>query len=304
MSYRDVPSVAARENPAWCSDQIVTDGLAHSIKSLLTDARRKLSGCPSANLDVEVLLAHVLETSRTFLYANPGLELPAQRSEAFRRLVRKRARGQPVAYLTGTCEFWSLPLKVGPAVLIPRPETELLVEVALQTIPPGDNWRVADLGTGSGAIALALASERRHCEIHATDISEKALQVARANTQVLDFKNVYLHHGSWSEPLEGSFKLIVSNPPYVEEGDPHLQQGDLRFEPREALTPGRDGLGAIREITAASNALLEDGGWLMLEHGWQQGEAVRQILQDNGYSNVETRQDLQGHERVTLGQKV
>jgi release factor glutamine methyltransferase len=275
--------------------------LAHSIKNLLTNARHKLAGSPSANLDAEVLLAHVLETSRTFLYANPELELPAQRAEAFRRLVKKRVRGQPVAYLTGTCEFWSLPLEVDPAVLIPRPETELLVEAALDRIPPGSGWKVADLGTGCGAIALALASERRRCEIHATDISEKALQIARANAARLGLNNVRFHCGSWAAPLRGSFDLVASNPPYVDEGDPHLAQGDLRFEPREALTPGRDSLGAIREITAASIALLNDGGWLMLEHGWEQGPAVRQILRDNGYADVETRQDLQGHERVTLG---
>jgi release factor glutamine methyltransferase len=277
--------------------------LAHSIKSLLTNARHKLSGSPSATLDAEVLLAHVLETSRTFLYANPDLELPTQRSEAFRRLVKKRVHGQPIAYLTGTCEFWSLPLKINPSVLIPRPETELLVEAALEKIPPGSGWRVADLGTGSGAIALALASERICCEIHATDISDKALKVAAANANALGLNNLRFHHGSWSEPLHGQFDLVASNPPYVDDGDSHLQKGDLRFEPREALSPGKDGLSAIREITEQSCALLKEGGWLVLEHGWQQGKAVRQILQQGGLAEIETRPDLQGHERVTLGKK-
>jgi release factor glutamine methyltransferase len=275
--------------------------LAHSIKSLLTDARHKLSGNPSANLDAEVLLAHVLETSRTFLYANPGLELPVQRSEAFRRLVRKRVRGQPIAYLTGACEFWSLPLTITPAVLIPRPETELLVEAALDKIPPGSGWKVADLGTGCGAIALALASERICCEVHATDISETALKVARANADKLGLKNVRFHQGSWAAPLQGSFDLVASNPPYVDEGDPHLQQGDLRYEPRDALTPGRDGLSAIRELAASSRAMLKGGGWLMLEHGWDQGQATRRIFEDNRFVEVITLEDLQGHERVTAG---
>ncbi|MGD9264803.1 MAG: peptide chain release factor N(5)-glutamine methyltransferase, partial [Lysobacterales bacterium] len=258
--------------------------MAHSIKNLLTDARRKLSGNPSANLDAEVLLAHVLETSRTFLYANPDLELPAQRSEAFKRLVKKRLHGQPIAYLTGKCEFWSLPLTITPSVLIPRPETELLVEAALDRIPPGSGWRVADLGTGSGAIALALASERICCEIHGTDISKEALKVAAANANALGLTNLRFHCGSWAEPLDGQFDLVASNPPYVDDADPHLQQGDLRFEPREALSPGGDGLSAIREIADQSYALLKAAGWLILEHGWQQGEAVRQVLRDTAYA--------------------
>ncbi len=153
---------------------------SQNIKNLLADARQKLADSPSAGIDAEVLLASVLETTRSFLYANPELEPPHQRIVAFRRLVKQRAHGQPVAYLTGTCEFWSLQLEVSPAVLIPRPETELLVETALAKIPPGAAWRIADLGTGSGAIALALASERRRCEIHATDISESR---ARSRTR-------------------------------------------------------------------------------------------------------------------------
>jgi release factor glutamine methyltransferase len=160
---------------------------------------------------------------------------------------------------------------------------------------------VADLGTGSGAIALALASERRCCQVHATDISKEALKVAAANAKGLGLNNLRFHHGSWAEPLRGSYELIACNPPYVGEGDAHLQQGDLRFEPRKALSPGKDGLDAIREIAAASGAHLATGGWLLLEHGWQQGEAVRNILEDNGFDNIETCRDLQGHERVTQG---
>jgi len=249
-------------------------------------------------------LAHVLETSRTFLYANPELELPQIRCEAFKKLIKHRAQGQPVAYLTGRSEFWSLPLKVSPAVLIPRPETELLVETALQKIPEGVDWRLADIGTGSGAIALALASERDKCEIHATDISSAALEIARDNTKQLGFGNVHFHHGTWTDPLRGKFHLVASNPPYVCASDPHLDQGDLRFEPEVALTPGGDGLDAIREISRLAKPLLLGGGWLMLEHGWDQGPDTRQIMEDNGYADIHTLKDLQGHDRVTVGEKV
>jgi release factor glutamine methyltransferase len=276
---------------------------AQNINYLLTCARQKLAGSPSAGIDSEVLLAHVLDTGRSFLYANPELELPRHRVMAFKRLIKRRAKGEPVAYLTGRCEFWSLPLEVNPAVLIPRPETELLVETALQKIPSGAGWRMADLGTGSGAIALALASECRRCDVHATEISREALKVAQVNADKLGVGNIHFHHGSWTEPLEGFFNLIASNPPYVDADDPHLQKGDLRYEPRDALTPGKDGLSAIRDIAQASKRLLTSDGWLMLEHGWQQGSECRQILQDSGFVNVETSRDLQGHERVTACQK-
>ena len=248
-------------------------------------------------------MAYVLESTRSFLYANPELELPHRRSESFKKLIKQRALGEPVAYLTGCSEFWSLPLEVNPAVLIPRPETERLVEVALDKIPLKADWRVADLGTGSGAIALAIASERTKCEIHATDISTKALNVARKNASQLGIDHVQFHRGSWSQPLQGKFHLIVSNPPYVNADDPHLEQGDLRFEPRKALTPGINGLRAIRKIIQLAQPILVSGGWLMFEHGFDQGAATREILQDSGFINVETLHDLQGHERVTVGEK-
>lgn len=266
-------------------------------------ASQKLADSNSARFDAEVLLAHVLESTRTFLYANPELELPQVRSDAFKKLLKLRVQGQPVAYLTGNIEFWSLPLKVSPAVLIPRPETELLVETVLEKIPPGVDWRLADIGTGSGAIALALASERDKCEIHATDISPAALDIARGNAKQLGFKQVHFHHGSWTDPLKGKFHLIASNPPYVCSNDPHLEQGDLRFEPRVALTPGGDGLDAIREITRLAQPILVDGGWLVFEHGWNQGPEVRQIMQDSGFADLRTIRDLQGLDRVTVGEK-
>jgi len=248
-------------------------------------------------------MAYVLETNRSFLYANPELELPYRRSENFKKLVKQRAHGEPIAYLTGSSEFWSLPLEVNHSVLIPRPETERLVEAALEKIPLKADWRVADLGTGSGAIALAIASERSKCEVHATDISTKALNVARKNASQLGIRHVQFHRGSWSQPLQGKFHLIVSNPPYVNADDPHLEQGDLRFEPRKALTPGKDGLGAIRKITQVAQPMLVSGGWLMFEHGYDQGAATRELMLESGFDKVETLHDLQGHERVTLGEK-
>jgi release factor glutamine methyltransferase len=266
-------------------------------------AHQKLADSPSARFDAEILMAHVLESTRSFLYANPELELPNKRSETFKKLIKQRAQGQPIAYLTESCEFWSLPLRVNPAVLIPRADTELVVETALKKIPPQSDWRIADLGTGSGAIALALASERKKCEIHATDISPAAIDVAQENADKLGITQIQFHRGSWNEPLKGKYHLIVSNPPYIDADDPHLEQGDLRFEPREALTPGANGLDAIRKISRLARPMLVEGGWLMFEHGWEQGPATREILESAGFENVETLQDLQGHERVTVGEK-
>ena len=277
--------------------------MAQRIKNLLTFALQKLADSPSARLDAEILMAHVLESKRSFLYANPELELPGNRSEAFKKLVKLRAQGQPVAYLTESSEFWSLPLKVNTAVLIPRPDTERLVEAALLKIPENADWRIADLGTGSGAIALAIASERPRCEIHATDISPAAIEVAGYNATRLGFDQVHFHCGSWTEPLRGKFHLVVSNPPYIDANDPHLANGDLRFEPRNALCPGVDGLSAIRTICLLARAILVDGGWLMFEHGWEQGPATRQLMREDVYTRLETLQDLQGHDRVTIGEK-
>jgi len=265
-------------------------------------AREKLAGSPSARFDAEILMAHVLESKRSFLYANPELELPYNRSEAFKKLVRQRAAGRPVAYLTESAEFWSLPLRITPAVLIPRPDTECLVEAALSKIPPEADWRIADLGTGSGAIALAIASERPKCEVHATDISPACIDVARDNAIRLGLTHIHLHCGSWHEPLTGKFHVIVSNPPYVDADDPHLAQGDLRFEPPQALTPGADGMSAIRVLVQHAGSCLVKGGWLMFEHGWQQAPATRDAMKAAGFAHLDTFRDLQGHERVSVGQ--
>lgn len=247
-------------------------------------------------------MAHVLDSTRSFLYANPELELPRKRSERFRKLIKQRVRGEPVAYLTGRCEFWSLPIKVNPAVLIPRPETELLVEAALAKIPIKADWRIADLGTGCGAIALAIASERRKCDVHGTDVSGAAIKLARRNADDLGLRRISFQRGAWNKPLQGKFHMLVSNPPYINGDDRHLEQGDLRFEPRKALSPGIDGLTAIQKISQLAGSSLVSGGWLMIEHGFEQGAGSRLSLQNAGYVNVETLHDLQGLERVTVGE--
>ncbi len=274
-----------------------------NIKQLLAQARLKLENSPSPRLDAEVLLGQVLSFSRAMLYANSTEAVPADKLDEFQQLLERRCQGEPVAYLTGIREFWSLPLKVTPDVLIPRPETELLVEAALARIPVDAKWRVADLGTGSGAIAIAIAKMREQCEVHATEISAAALAVAVENGEALVPGKIQFHKGTWLSPLQGSFQFIVSNPPYVEMDDPHLQQGDIQYEPVAALSPGQDGLAAIRQIANASPPLLSSRGWLAIEHGYEQGKNVRKIMEGLGYIDVETLVDLAAKERVTLGRK-
>ena len=274
-----------------------------SLATLLADARRRLSSQSSGALEAEILLAHVLGVNRAWLFAHPEAGIDIGKANPFRRLVKRRERGEPLAYLTGVREFWSLPLQVTPAVLIPRPETELLVEAALEFIPEDAAWRIADLGTGSGAVAIAIATERPLCEVHATDCSDAALRVARVNVESLVPRRVHLHLGSWFEPLAGRFQVIVSNPPYVAAGDPHLQEGDCRFEPRPALTPGADGLEAIRHIAEQALPCLHAGGLLAFEHGFDQGGASRTLLRALGYRDVQTHRDLEGRERVSRGIK-
>jgi len=274
-----------------------------NIGQLLELAMRKLAPGPSARQEAEILLGHALEVSRSFLYANRAMEVPCNRAAGFHKLVQQRAEGTPVAYLTGMRSFWSLALRVTPAVLIPRPETELLVEKALERIPAGAHQRIADLGTGSGAIALSLARERPECEVHATECSIEALLVAVENGRLNGLETVQFHLGSWTEPLQGFFDLIVSNPPYVAQTDPHLQQGDCRFEPRLALTPGADGLCDLRQIAREAMGRLAAGGWLLLEHGYDQAAEVRSLLDCGGYSEIATYRDLAGIERVCVGRK-
>lgn len=273
--------------------------LPHTIAGLLAQARRRIDPA-----DADLLLAHALGCSRTWLLAHGDDGIAAAEAARFTALVERRAAGEPVAYLTGSRGFWTLELAVTPATLVPRPETELLVELALERIPADAEARVADLGTGSGAIALAIAKERPRARVVATDASEAALEVARGNARRNRIGNVELRHGDWLAPLHGErFDLVASNPPYIALGDPHLDEGDLRFEPPSALSSGSDGLDAIRAIARAAPAHLRAGGWLLLEHGWEQGGAVRALLHEAGFAEVATERDLEGRDRVTLGRK-
>lgn len=257
---------------------------------------------PSARLDAEVLLAHALGAPRTRIHARPEEPVAAKQADHYRALIARRAGGEPVAHLTGTREFWSLALQVSADTLIPRPETERLVEVALTLIAPHEPCMVADLGTGSGAIAAAIASERPACRLVATDLCPLALEVAAANLARLGLDNIALRRGDWCEALaDDRFSLIVSNPPYVASADGHLQRGDLRFEPRLALDAGDDGLDAIRRITESAASHLLPGAALVLEHGHDQGPAVKDLLHRHGYRNVRGYRDLAGNERVVAG---
>ncbi|HET7161714.1 MAG TPA: peptide chain release factor N(5)-glutamine methyltransferase [Rhodanobacteraceae bacterium] len=272
-----------------------------TVGNMLKAARERISG-GDARREAEILLAHALCVTRAWLAAHANDEIDASRAARFTGLIERRARGEPVGYLTGTRGFHELELHVTPDVLIPRPETELLVDRALQRIPVDADCAVADLGTGSGAIALAIAKARPRARVVATDASKAALQVAGANAERLDLRNVEFAQGDWCVALgDAVFDLVVSNPPYVAERDPHLREGDLRFEPPAALASGADGLDAIRIIVHESRAHLRAGGWLMLEHGFDQGSAVRELLVAHGYIEVFTEPDLEGRERVSGG---
>lgn len=256
------------------------------------------------HVDAEWLLAHALDRPPGWLWAHADDAVEAPARERFEALLARRAAGEPVAYLTGTQGFWSLDLRVTPATLIPRPETERLVELALARLPADAPCRVADLGTGSGAIALAIARERPMAAVVATDASKAALAVAVANAQRNGIDNTWFRRGDWCEALgRDRFDLIASNPPYIALADPHLDQGDLRHEPPDALASGDDGLDAIRRIVRDAPAHLAPAGWLLLEHGWDQGQAVRALMAAAGFVEVRTEPDLEGRDRVTLGRR-
>ena len=265
-----------------------------------------LAGGESPRADADVLLCHLLDCRRSYLMTWPERELDAAQQATLQTWLARRLNGEPIAHLVGEREFWSLPLKVSPATLIPRPDTEVLVEQALTKIPQGP-CAVLDLGTGTGAIALALKSERPEVDVWAVDRMADAAALARENSAALGLP-IEVRDGSWFEPLgepdrdnTPRFAVIVSNPPYIDGADPHLEQGDVRFEPRSALVADDAGLADIRHIVAHAPAYLLTDGWLLLEHGWDQGEAVRQLLRDGGYREVATVRDYGDNDRVTLG---
>lgn len=257
----------------------------------------------SAKLDSEVLLTHSLQKEHSYLYTWPENEINTDQLQKFQKLISKRKSGTPIAYLLGNKEFWSLNLTVSPDTLIPRPETELLVEQALNIAPKNESWTIADLGTGSGAIALAVASERTQCQITAVDQSLPALKIARQNAISNNIKNVNFIQSDWFEALvDQQFNLIISNPPYVSAQDPLLSQGDVQFEPTTALASGTDGLDDIRLIIKNAPEYLINGGWLLLEHGFEQHKQVQNIFNSANYKNISTINDLSGHPRVTFAQ--
>lgn len=269
----------------------------------LKTATLRLTHSDSAKRDAEILLGFVTGRARTYLLAFGETPLTAEQAEQLTVLLARRERGEPVAYLVGEREFWSLPLSVSPATLIPRPDTECLVELALERLP-ATPCAILDLGTGTGAIALALASERPDCQLTGIDLQSEAVALAQHNAQKLAINNARFLQGSWFTPVAGQkFALIASNPPYIDEADPHLGQGDVRFEPGSALVAADQGLADLAAIVQQAADYLEPQGWLLLEHGWQQGESVRTLLNAVGFIAVATHRDYGGNDRVTLGQK-
>lgn len=273
------------------------------IDAAIAEAVQRLSqASESPRIDAEILLCRSIDVPRAYLFAHPGDELDEAALERFRAVLERRVAGEPMAYITGTREFWSKELLVSPATLVPRPETELLVELALREIPRRGAMRILDLGTGSGAIAIALAGERPLCEITATDRSPDALAIARENARQLSIPNIRFVEGDWIEPLKGeTFDLIVSNPPYVRSDDPALVS--LAFEPTSALAAGPDGLDAIRRLAADCGDVLVPGGPLFIEHGAEQADDVAGLLEAAGWQEIRLHRDLAGLPRVTAARR-
>jgi len=274
------------------------------IKSVLEEATNTLASCSdAAALDAEVLLCLTLDKERSYLRAWPDKELQPEHTDRFWTLIQERQKGTPIAYITGNREFWSRDFHVTPDVLIPRPDTELLIELSLKLIPPDKPFRVIDLGTGSGIIAITLAAERPHAQVSATDFSLAALRIAQLNAKKHHMNNIQFYQSDWfANVLYAKFNLIVSNPPYIAENDSHLQQGDIRFEPLTALCAGEQGLSDIKTIADTARNRLEPGGHLLIEHGYDQQDPVQTIFKDFHYENVQTFTDLSGQPRVTYGQ--
>lgn len=278
--------------------------MSNIIATLLAHARAHLSESKTPQLDAEILLAHVLNVPRTYLYTWPDKVLEKSQIEKFESYIERRAKGEPIAYIIEQKSFWSfLDLKVTPDVLIPRPETELLIEQALTLFPEDKlSKQVADLGTGSGAIALALAAERPYWQIMATDYSADSLAIARENIKYFGFHRIQCCQGDWCQPLpHRHFDLIVTNPPYISKKELPSLQKEIQFEPLKALVAEQDGLADILVIIEQARFYLKKNGWLILEHGYTQGEKVRRLLVEYDYSDVNTRYDLQGTERISFG---
>lgn len=256
----------------------------------------------SSRLDVELLLCHVLGKDRVYLRTWPEQQLNGEQFERFQGLLARRRAGEPIAYLVGHRAFWNLDLQLNRDTLIPRPETETLVQCALDALP-ATPCRVLDLGTGSGAIALALASERSAWRIDAVDVSAACVAMARHNAAVHGLETATIWLSDWYSEISGAYHLIVSNPPYVDPADPHLGQGDVRFEPRRALVAADAGMAAIKQIVAGAMTRLEPGGVLMFEHGWDQAAASAGVLADAGFIDVTCHRDLAGRDRVSVGCK-
>jgi len=274
-----------------------------SFKQWLAQAIERLANSESPRRDAEILLGHVTGKSRTYILAFDETTLTTEEGAQLETLLSRRVNGEPVAHLVGMREFWSLPLEVTPATLIPRPDTECLVEQALDRLPesPCD---ILDLGTGTGAIALALASERPDCRVTAVDFVADAVALATRNARSLGINNVMIAQSNWFSALDGkTFGMIVSNPPYIDEQDPHLAEGDVRFEPLSALVAADEGLADLAHIIREGRRFLLPGGWMLLEHGWKQGPAVRELYIQAGYDEVETCRDYGGNERLTVGRR-
>lgn len=275
------------------------------IDDALVWAESLLVNSDSALLDAQVLLAFTLGKETIYLMTWPERELTAKQQTEFEGLIEKRVAGQPVAHLTGEREFWSLSLKVNNSTLIPRPDTEVLVEIALEKAleKAQTNLHILDLGTGTGAIILALASELPKATCVGVDANKEAVKLANENREHLAFDNVQIKQSNWFESIEGQFDIIVSNPPYIDEKDHHLSQGDVRFEPLSALVANEQGLSDIRHICENADAYLKANGCLLFEHGFEQAEAVQKIFTDCAFINIKSYQDYAGNDRVTLGYK-
>lgn len=271
---------------------------------MLEEAASTLASCSdSALLDAELLLCLILDKQRSYLRAWPDKQLQTEQINRFLTLIKERQKGVPIAYITGNREFWSRDFHVTPDVLIPRPETELLIELSLRLIPEHKPFRIIDLGTGSGIIAITLAAERPRLNASATDFSLAALRIARINAKRHHVNNIQFHQSDWLDNIpDTKFNLIISNPPYIPEDDSHLQQGDIRFEPQTALCAAEQGLRDIKIITGTARKHLEPGGHLLIEHGYNQQERVQTIFKEFHYVNVQTYADLSGQPRVTYGQ--